>query len=385
MKTTKTTIKPPACVMKKETLLSALEALDMISSRQTTPTASFVKVEPIGDKIRFYLTAEVSGYMEVKPSGEWPFYNETIYLDRKLFFSFILAARQIKAKSDFRFSRLKNSIIVSNGSRRMKLACGVETAGYADEPVGGTIIPVDAAIISMLQRGQQYALQQEWSMAELETVMMASEPDGLAFYSTTGMLSFRGCTPSEVKLVKPVPIPPMLIDLMKNKSLQAIQVTSKNAVLIFKHGKMWQELNLLAKKKFPLEKLNQTLGQLRKTSKPVFTLYSSRLATALSRLVCYLGTVRKLDWVLNLKGTEEESRKLEMVVDIGGAKFRERVVLKSPVVKDVDVDWPLDKVAGLLIDIAEKGLVLQISFDEKGRAYLRAGSQIEMLVPRRVR
>lgn len=372
------------CMMKKQTLLSALEVLDMISSRQTTPTAGFVKVTPQEKSVRFQLTAEVSGYVDVKPSGPWPF-EEAIYLDRKIFFCFILAAQAIKSKADFQIGRIKNSISITNGTRHMKLACGAEVNGYLDAPTGGVTIPVDASIISMLQRGREYATQQEWSMAELETVMMASESDGLAFYSTTGMLSFRGCIESEVKLVKPVPIPPMLIELMKNKSLQSIQVTAKDVVLIFKHGKMWQELNQLAKNKFPLSKLSETVGHLRKTSKPCFTVYSSRLATALSRLTNYLGTVCKADWVLNLKAAEQDGSQLSLLVDIGGARFHERLLLKSPATKDVDIDWPLDKVAGLLIDIAEKGLVLQVSFDGKGRAYLRAGSQIEMLVPRRVR
>ena len=236
----------------------------------------------------------------------------------------------------------------------------------------------------MMQRAKQ-CTQTEWSMQELETVMMAAEDGKLALYATTGMLSFRAGIESALALEKPTPFPLMLIDLLKAKQLAAVEVTAKEIVLVYRHGRLWQPLNVVARKKFPLAAFSETLARLRKASRPVFSIYSTALSAALQRLVSYLSSVRKQDWILTLSGKVANGGQLELVVKVGGAVFREKVNLKQKLAADVEIDWPLDKIAPLLIDIAEKGRVLEVSFDAKGRGYVRAGSDIEVTVPRRLK
>src|ERR1039458_9510666 len=164
------------CVVKKERLLDALETLDQIPVRTSLPTSVYVKAEYIqGGRVRFYLSAEVAGYVGVSPlRGAWPF-DKVVYLDRRLLFSFCLAARTTKAKSDFKFKVQNGELLVTHGSRKAKLACSVETAGYADAPSGGSKVDAEPLLIAMLQRVKQ-CTQGEWAKAELETVMLNSGP-----------------------------------------------------------------------------------------------------------------------------------------------------------------------------------------------------------------
>jgi len=376
------------CVVKKERLLDALEMLDQIPVRTSLPTSVYVKATPVGgSKLRFvrlYLSAEVAGYVDIAPyAGLWPF-DHTVYLDRRLLFSFCLAARTIKSKSDFKFKVQNGELLVTSGTRKLKLACAVETAGYAQAPVGGSRVEVEPELVAMLQRAKQ-CTQGEWAKAELETVMLNPEDGGIALYATTGMLHFRAQVPSELKLKRPTPFPLMLIDMLKAKVLAGLEVTDKEVVLVYRHGKLWQSMNAVARKEFPLVNFSKMVAKLRQSSKPSFTLYSTALSASVQRLVSYLASVRKLDWIVTLSGKKEDSSRLGMVVKISGALFREQVKLKSSLTNDVDVDWPLDKVAGLLVDVAEKGRVMAVSLDQQGRAYVKVGSDIELVVPRRLR
>ena len=372
------------CVVKKERMLAALETLDQIPVRASLPTSVYVKAEPTAKGVRMYLSAEVAGYADVVPlSGKWPF-AKTVWLDRRLLFSFCLAARQIKSKSDFKFRTQNGELLVASGSRKLKLATAVETAGYAAAPQGGSAVEVEPQLVAMLQRAKQ-CTQAEWSLQELETVMLNPEKNKLALYATTGMLFFRAEVDSALKLKGPTPFPLMLIDLLKAKSLAGIEVTQKEVVLVYKHGRLWQSMNAVARKKFPLQKFSETVAALRKSSKPSFAVYSTALSASLQRLVGYLASVRKLDWILTLQGKPQDGGRLGLVVKVSGAVFRESVGLKQPVSADVDIDWPLDKISSLLIDIAEKGRLLEVSFDKQGRAYVKAASDVEVLVPRRLR
>ena len=88
----------PECLVKKERLLAALETLDQIPVRTSLPTSVYIKAEPTAKGVRMFLAAEIAGYVDVAPTaGKWPF-DKTVWLDRRLLFSFCLAARQIKGK-----------------------------------------------------------------------------------------------------------------------------------------------------------------------------------------------------------------------------------------------------------------------------------------------
>ena len=106
----------PECLVKKERLLAALETLDQIPVRMSLPTSVYVKATPIGGSklrlVRLFLSAEIAGYVDVAPTaGKWPF-DKTVWLDRRLLFSFCLAARQIKGKSDFTFKILNGELLI---------------------------------------------------------------------------------------------------------------------------------------------------------------------------------------------------------------------------------------------------------------------------------
>ena len=369
-------------IVKREDIIDAIDTLSMIPSRPGIITSEFIKIDGKKDKVIMTMASEVSGYTEVKGKGGWPFEKTSIYIDRRLFDPFIMVARNIKSKSDFYFSKSgKNELSISNGNRKVKLTCSTPKSGYESlgKLVGKEVKSEDG--LNLLLLAAKHCAEESSSEPEKNCVYIRNHGSKVVIYATTGTLSLKAEVKSKLKLNEPIPFPLYIIDLFSSRKLKGIETTKKDVVLDFGNGKVWQAMAVTAKKKFPWKQIDKLVDKERKTSKLAFVVDSKSFGVIIERLAGYLGSVRRLDWTLQLVG-KNNSHKLDTIVPLGHTTFKDRTQSKKTIKYDFKVDLPFDRVIGILQVIASIGEKIYWSFDSENRSYIKSGN-IELLIGRR--
>ena len=364
-------------IVEREVLLDAIEVLGLVPSRPGIVTSEYILVKPGKSSIRLVLASEVYGFVDIKGSGKWPF-PKNIYIDKRLFDPFVNAARNINSKSNFVFKKTgSNEITITNGTRRAKLTTAEPKQGYIEiDKSKHNEIKISSQTNKMLLAAKECA-EQETAKPEISCVYVNKDQ----IYATTGELHFRAKS-HKFKLKKAIPFPTFIINLVANDKLKSIGTTSIEVILNFVNGKVWQTIPVAAKKKFPQKQIDKWFAQQTKESKLAFVTKAEKFGTIVSRLVSYLNSVRRLDWVLTLKGRKGEN-KLDLIVPLGGhTQFKDRIRIENKVKKDFTVDWPLGKLFSILSVMASYDEKIYVHFDSKNRAYIKSGS-IELLVSRR--
>jgi hypothetical protein len=364
----------------RDKIIDAIETLGLVPSRPGIATSEFICIRPKKNRIKMMMASEVSGYVIAEGKGRWPF-EKDVYIDRRLLDPFIMAAKNIKSKSDFKFTKTgKDELTVKNGTRKAKLTCSTPRQGYADIKTKGREVKKEKEFNSMLVAAKQCA-DNETSTPELNCVYVKKKGDHIQFYSTTGKAMFRAEVKSKLKLKEPIPVPLFIIDLFANQNLIGVEATDKDVVLDFGNGKIWQTIAVHAKNKFPWKRIDEQMKKEAKNSELSFIVDAKMFGTTVSRLSSYLGSVRRLDWVLKLKGSKG-SNSLEMLVPLGHTEFKDKILVNKTIDRDFEVDWPLDRLQGIIEVMASTQNKLYVHFDKDNRAYIKTHS-IELLVSRR--
>jgi hypothetical protein len=367
--------------IKRDEIINVVEVLSMIPSRPGIITSEFIKVSGKKNKVKMMMASEVSGYTEIKGNGDWPF-EKDIYIDRRLFDPFISAAKNIKSKSDFRFIKSgKKELTIVNGNRKAKLTCADSKAGYED--IGKTTrheVKTEKELNTLLIAAKHCA-EESTSEPEKNCVYARRSGKNIVLYATTGVLNIRAEVKSKLVLNEPIPLPLFIIDLMANPKLVGVEATKHEVILDFGIGKVWETISVEAKKKFPYKRIDNLISTEKKNSKLAFVVDAKSYGVVIERLAGYLGSVRRLDWVLTLTG-KKGSSKLETIIPLGHTMFRDKIKLKKKIAYDFSVDLPFDRVIGVLGVIALTGEKIHWSFDKENRSYVKAGN-IELLISRR--
>lgn len=368
--------------IERDKIISAIDTLGLIPSRPGIATSEFICVRPKKSSIKMMMASEVSGFVIAEGKGRWPF-EKDIYLDRRLLDPFIAAAKNIKSKSEFIFKKTgKDELTIKNGSRKAKLTCSTPRQGYADIKTKGREVKKEKEFNNMLIAAKQCA-DNETSTPELNCVYAKKKDHHIQFYATTGKAMFKATVKSKLKLkVKDaIPFPLYIIDLFANQKLVGVEATDRDVVLDFGNGKIWQTIAAHAQKKFPWKKIDEQLKKEAKSSKLGFVADAKLFGTTVARLSSYLGSVRRLDWVLTLNGVKG-SKYLELIVPLGHTEFKDKVKLHKEITMDFKIDWPLDRLQGIIEVMASTQDKLNVSFDKENRAYIKTNN-IELLVSRR--
>lgn len=369
------------CTIKREELIQAIDLLTMIPSRPGIGTSEFICFHHSKNNLKLMMTSEVSGYAELKVS-QWPF-DKDIYIDRRLFDPFVSAAKNISSKSNFEFSKSESKeLTVINGSRKGKFTCADRKKGYDNLKFTGSHEVKAERHLNELILAAKHCAEQETAVPELGCVYLVRKQKELLIYATNSLLVFRAEVKSKLKLKQPLPFPIYLIDMLADNRLVGIEATKHEVILDFGIGKIWQTIAVAANNKFPRKKIDERITEERKTATEAFTIEAKAFGSIVQRLAGYLDSVRRMDWVITLRGNKG-SHRIELEIPLGHTTFKDKLKVKSKVKKDFDVDWPFDRCIGVLTTIANSQDKVTVSFDKENRAYLRT-SQIELLIPRRV-
>jgi DNA polymerase III sliding clamp (beta) subunit (PCNA family) len=368
-------------IVNRDEIINAVDDLSLVPSRPGIVTSEYIRVTSSKNKIRMSMTSEISGYSEATGKGRWPF-DKTIYIDRRIFDPFITTAKNIKSKAEFIFSKSgKNELSISNGHRKVKLSCSDKKSGYNElGKTSGHEVKVEKALSTLLLAAKHCA---ETETAEPEKNCVYARKSGkyLILYATTGILNIRCKIKNKLYLKEPLPFPLYIIDLLSSDRLVGIESTKHDVVLDFKSGKIWQTISVPAKKKFPWKQIDKLIDNESKKSKLGFVVEAKQFGLIIDRLAGYLGSVRRLDWVLQLKGRKDSSR-LETIVPLGHTTFKDKIKVRKPITFDFSVDLPFDRILGVLEVIASTGEKVYWNFDKDNRSYVKT-SGIELLISRR--
>lgn len=365
----------------KEQLLSVMSVLDMVPSRPGILSSEFIRVAKITDNaISFCLSSEICGTVSLKGIGSWPLKKE-FFLDRRLFLPFINAAKIIKSKSDFVFTESENQLVIRQGKRVAKFNKGTDVQGYGELEKKKALasIELDDVTKGLVTCARECATTDS-SVPELNCVYIKQRKDTLELYATQQKMMYKAATQVKAKMIEPIPFPLYLVNLLTSTHLKRIEWRTKEVVLWFDCGCLWQTVSSKARQHFPFDAINKRMLEAEEMLVS-FKVNSIRFGDIMARIGSYLGSVRRIEWILNLKA-EKGALEIELTTHLPQGLFRERIKLDTPVKQSFEIDWPLDKMLPIFTYISAYEKDITVCFSKEGRGYLKT-KHIQLLIARR--
>lgn len=365
--------------IRREDLIKGLEVLALVPEKLGIPASEFFWVRGEGNKVTMSVASYISGEIELKGIGKWPF-KKDFYLDRRVFVPFVNAAREIKNKNTFQFEADGKDLKLKHGSRKASFISQTEVSGYGNlakvMKEKKSTFPASSALKELLLCGKNCAVSDS-VVPELNCVYVAKSNGALAVeaYAASDKVFYLGTGKIEGKMSKSVPFPLFLINLLNVDGIEEISWFGKYIVVRFERGMIWQPISEEALTSFPLKRIQKHSKSTDALPKS-FIVSSRRFSTAMLRLGFYLQAVRRKDWVVKLSGKKGNST-LSITTSIPGSAFVERIDTVDTLRRDVDIEWPLDVLEPVFDFLSKKTkkMALTVRVDAKDHiSYIRSGS-----------
>lgn len=366
--------------VEREKLVEWMDILQLVPAVQSAQSSEKIMIEPKKYGARFTLAASAAGYVDVKGKGKWPFKN-TIYIDRRLFMPFVSVAKDIHSKSDFVFSANGKDLKVRNGTRKVEMGCAAPVKGYY--PMGRKSlaeIKVEKAFSALL-KSARICVEQEGVDPIFNCVFIKKSGSKMMLYAKSTHHWFRAKIKTKCRLGENFPFPPESIGVLEDPRLKKIEVNDRQIIFDMGSGKIWQELSIKAKKKYPHKEFDNIVSDMEK-AKTAFVADSNKFAIVLGRMASYLSSVNRQDWVVKLLGKKNGKASMEISTTVNKTTFKERLDLSKVPTLDFDVDWPLKYALPILESVAEKDHDVRVAFNDVKQSYVSMHG-VEILVPRR--
>jgi hypothetical protein len=364
----------------KETLLKALDTITLTPQRSGIRSSEYIRMTGHKSKVKMELASDVSGYVSVQGKGEWPFKKE-IFVDRRLLIPFVVAGRDLDTKALFEFTGEGKQLIVKHNLRKATYTSSTEVQGYNNhgKDVGGKIkLDKETSKLMSLAR---FCAENDVASPEISCVYVKPEGKYLTVYSTTQKVVYRAKLKSSMHFKKALPFPIYILELFSNENVESVATSDKEIVVAFDNGKLWQTVAAKAQSNFPVKEIDKQFKA--HPAKTAFVIEIKEFSQVIGRLASYLAPVRRLDWMAALSGKKGE-KKFEIKSEVPQTSFKETLHTTEPIAYDFNIDWPLDKLEGVLTQLPASEKTMKVSFDSNGRALVRT-KHIELLVPRRTK
>ena len=328
-------------IVDKDKLFEAIAVLDLVPSRSGIAASVFVRLDGNGSKLRMSLSSEVSGQVVVRGEGKWPV-KKPFYLDRRLLFPFIYVAQSVSTKSGFEFQLEKKELLVRHGRRRARFSLVDSVMGFdkLKKKKASVRMHIDDRLRKLMLSARGCAVDDP-SLPHLNCIYLkpGKKTTTTEVYTTNGAVGFHAVHKVKKSMKNPLPFPLYVAGLLKEEGVKRVLNQKNQVVLEFENGDIWQMVSAKAAKKFPVKTIIKMLAELRKT-KSMFRMECRRLHNVVERLLLYLASVSRQDWVLWLKGSKG-GKEILFEVTVPQGVFREKVPVHKALVSDVEIEWPL--------------------------------------------
>ena len=361
--------------------LAVLAILDMVPLRPGIPSAVFIEFAERKGTMTMSLSSDVSGVVSVKGEGTLD-RKKPVYLDRRLFLPFVYTAKTYKSDKPFVFSISEKQVLVHQGKRKASFDQMLGGSGYGEiDESTGSVLPLDKKLTEILIVANECA-SPDPTVPELNCVYTLRNVKGIDVYSSNQLVVFKGMQKINGKFPEKLPFPLYLVPFLKADGIKEVRLKSKEVVLTFDCGHIWQAVSAKALKSFPattIDKLIKDGGEWEEK----FRLQTKRLGSVARRFSEYLTSVRRQDWMMFVDG-QAGSKQVLLEVKIAQGVFRERVTVEEPIVKPFRVDWPLDHLLPVIEHMSkDKDGMLTVRFDKK-TPYLLSTKGLSVVLTRKV-
>lgn len=357
----------------KETLLSVLEIVNLVPSRPGISASEFIRVTPNKETLTFELTSEVCAKVTVKGNGEWPFKGR-FFIDRRLLIPFLSVAKDIKSDAPFEFFKEDEGYLgVRHGRRKASFEKMADIqSGYGELPdIKGAEVKLSDDIKRFLECAATCA-SPDPATPELNCVYIHAGEKRSTVLSYNQIVMFCGSTSAKDRPTQSVAFPLFLIPFLSSEHLKRVTWSKKDVILHFDCGTIWQTVPLKAAKEFPCKQL---IDIAKEKSPEVFVLECKSFSTMVSRLVLYLGAVRRQDWLLEITNRSKKKDMLDFEVRIPQGSFRERLKAKVNNEAELNEVWSLDTLFPIFNYFAsKKDESISVHFDKKSPYHLVSGN-----------
>jgi hypothetical protein len=359
-------------VVEPEKLMDVLSILDLVPSRPGIPASVFIKLEETNGKASLMLSSDVTGVVHLAGKGTLGT-KKPIYLDRRLFFPFILTAKTYKSDKPFVFTKVEKQIKVNQGRRKASFDMIASSTGYGEmtDGIKGTVLPIEKKISGLITIACACSTSDP-TVPELNCVYVKRTEKGIALYASNQLVVFKAVQKVQGSFPEKLPFPLFLIPIISNDRIKEVRLKEKEVTLTFDCGQIWQGVSAKASKGFPIKTMNDLLETGKEWTEQ-FRLQTKRLGAVTTRFSDYLTSIRRQDWLLTVSAKQGDKQVL-LEVKIPQGIFREFVPIEKPAKQDIMVGWPLEVLLPIFTHLAkDKEAVLSVRFDKKTPYLLTAG------------
>lgn len=370
-------------------LLNKLDVLEMVPPRFGLPSSEFYKIENLGGgKTRWAISSEATGVIRIQGNGEWP-HPTFFYLDRRMMIPFVMAARNIRSTTPFQFQFQGKQLIIRQGRRKAQFLATSIVEGYSGGSVGKLL---DKMVVSEHVKSLIYCARNcgttDSLNPQMNCVYVLPTRAGVDILATNETIMYRAR--AKVKVVQePVPFPIFLVSLLGSGGLKAIEWRKDLVALRYPSGEIWQSVSSKAQKGFPKDSIEQYISEGSK-KELLFRVSSRKFSRIVSRMAMYVSSVRRADWVLEVKGFKDKN-KILLESRIANTTFKEALTVDGTLPESFMISWPLEMLLPIFefIEKKNKEVPLEVRLWESHSrkksvlaSYIKTGD-IELIVPSR--
>ena len=360
-----------SAVIEKKDILNAVKVLELVPLRAGVPSSDFIKMTARKQSILMSLSSTVTAVVRA-PYQSGGLEQKVIFIDRGLFTAYVLAGA--KWKGDFEFGLDEDKLHLKQGRRKAEFNLRAEPLGGYGEwrtKDGHKEIKLDENLKNMLLASNACATGDP-SMPHLNCVYI----NGQLVLSTNDRSLFVGRRSTKEDGLE-IPFPVGIIPLLGGDLVDSVGVDGDRVVLDCGCGYVEGTVSAPAKKDFPKAGMEKSIKVAR--AWPLFVnLPATKIERILERLVAYLPSVKREDWVVTLQlskgqvkayvavqqGRFEESTKVEGLAEEGNIKMRLDMVY--PVIRYIASTDTKENPAEIFIRVDEsKKTPFHIANDKK--------------------
>jgi len=360
--------------IKKEDLIKAVSVLSLVPQRAGVPSSDFAKVTPKKKLIEMSLSSTVTavvraGYLNGSLNAATDF-----FIDNGMLSAFVVGGKNWKG--NFKVGVDESKFYIRQGSRHAELSMRQEPLGgygsWANRD-GLKEIKLNDELRKLLLASNACSTGDP-SLPHLNCVYVG----GRLVLSTNLISLFVGIRTKEDALK--IPFPVGIIPLLGDQLVDSVGVDGDRVILDCGCGYVEGTVSAVAKKNFPKGGLIENVKKAR-TWPVLAKIPAERLSKMMQRLVNYLVSVKREDWLVSLEMT---NGKVSASVKVQQGRFEETMDVDGMTIEG-SVSWPLEQVKPVLDYIAEASAYVRIRVDEKKKTpYLISGGGVEMMVARKL-
>ncbi len=350
-------------------LSAVVKMLDFVPIVAGVASSTIVQLKPSkGNKVVMAAASSLSGKAVISVDGE---IGKTYYLDRRLFFPWVLADPRGKT---YKVQETDKGVTFVHGRRKFEAISFTPVIGYGNTVQGEVQVQFSDQQRKSVKVASKYAVRDP-SVRQLSCVHIHNGN----VYSSNELAIF--CYRSKEESLADVTLPFLIADLVDSPDLKTIQVGDKGCCLHYPVGSLSLPGYAKSKEGFPIKAVRERFSEAAEYPL-LFRASCKHMFEALKRFQAYVASLNKQELILRIHGfSTNDGSVISIKCDAPQGEFKETVKIQAGKKVPFNCEWLFDLLAPLLdVDSSDW---LSVYGTEQSPSYLLKVGPYRLLVPRR--